>query len=489
MVANIVGFLNGIVWSNALVALCLFAGLYFSIKTRFMQVRHFKEMIRLMFNGTSSDKGVSSFQALTLALSARVGTGNIAGVAAAIGFGGPGAIFWMWILAFLGAATAYVESTLAQVYKTEIDGQYRGGTAYFIEKALGIKWYAAAFAVANIFAMGFTAPSVQTNAIAVSLQNSFSIPPIVTGVTIAAIMALIIFGGIKRIARVAELIVPFMAIAYIVLALVIILMNASQVPAVFSLILTSAFGKNAIFGGIVGSAISWGVKRGIYSNEAGLGIATQAAAAAEVSHPAKQGLVQAFSIYIDTLLVCTATALMILITGAYNVHGAAGMIVENLPGVEAGPLFTIKAVESAFSGLGSSFVAIALFFFAFTTLIAIAYYGETNVAYLFRKRNTKTPIFIFRVVYLLTIVFGALRSAELAWAMGDLGFGIMGWLNLIAIFMLGNVAFKVLRDYEEQRAQGLEPIFEPDKLGIKGAELWNTIRKSYQDEDKTEDIS
>lgn len=479
--AQIVGFLNGIVWSNALVIICLLGGLYFTLRTRFMQVRHFGEMIKLMFKGEKSDKGVSSFQALALALSARVGTGNIAGVAAAIGFGGPGAIFWMWVLATLGAATSFVECTLAQVFKSDIDGQYRGGTAFYIEKAMGIKWYAAAFAVANIFAMGFTAPGVQSNAISASMESSFGIAPWITGGVLAAIMAVIIFGGVKRIARTAEFIVPFMAIAYILVAVIIIVLNASQIPTVFATIIGSAFGKNAIFGGIVGSAISWGVKRGIYSNEAGLGTAPQAAAAAEVSHPVKQGLVQAFSVYIDTLLVCSATAFMILMSGAYNVVGKTGeFLTENLPGVEAGPVFTIKAVESVFSGFGSVFVALALFFFAFTTLIAIAYYGETNVAYLFRNKDGKIPVQVFRVFFLGTTFMGAVRTSDLSWAMGDLGFGIMAWLNLGAIFILGGIAVKLLKDYEEQKRMGLDPIFDPDKVGIKNADLWHTIKKNYE---------
>ncbi|WP_432662162.1 alanine/glycine:cation symporter family protein [Wukongibacter baidiensis] len=477
--AKLVGFLNGIVWSNALVYLCLGAGLFYSIGTRFAQVRHLKEMVVLMFSGKSSDKGVSSFQALSLALSARVGTGNIAGVAAAIAFGGPGAVFWMWVLAFLGAATSFVECSLAQVYKVELDGQYRGGTAYYIEKALGIKWYAAAFAIANIFAMGATAPGVQANAIAAALDSSFGIAPIVTGIVLAGIMALIIFGGVKRIARIAEFMVPFMAIAYILVAVIIIIINASKVPEVFGMIVGSAFGKNAVFGGIIGSAISWGVKRGIYSNEAGLGTATQAAGAAEVSHPAKQGLVQAFSVYIDTLFVCSATAFMILMSGAYNVHQGDGFIVENLPGVEAGPVFTIKAVESVFSGFGSAFIAIALFFFAFTTLIAASYFGETNVAYLFRKRDIKLPVAIFRIGFIATTLVGALRTADLAWALGDLGFGLMAWLNLGAIFLLSKIAFKVLKDYEDQKAQGLDPVFDPDKIGIKNADLWMKLKKEY----------
>lgn len=470
--AQIVGFLNGLVWSKALVYLCLGVGLYFSLAMRFFQVRHIKEMVRLLLDGGDSDKGVSSFQALAISVSGRVGTGNIAGVATAIAIGGPGAVFWMWTIAFLGAGSAYVESALAQVYKVEQEGEYRGGPAYYFEKGLGLKWYGITFAIATIIAM-LLLPGVQSNAIAAGLNNAFSINPVVTASGLVVVLGAIVFGGVKRIGKVAEIVVPFMAIAYIIVALIIVFMNISLLPGVFSLIIRSAFAMDSAFGGIIGMAISWGVKRGIYSNEAGQGTGPQAAAAAEVSHPAKQGLVQAFSVYIDTLFVCSATAFMIIITGQYNVENpGGGYIVENIPGVEIGPGYTQNAVESVFPGFGSAFVAIALLFFAFTTLMAYYYIGETNVAYLNRKGDKPWLITAFRALILVVTFYGAVKTAGLAWALGDLGVGLMAWLNIVGIIFLRKEAFATLKDYEEQKAAGLDPVFNPKKLGIKGAELW-----------------
>jgi AGCS family alanine or glycine:cation symporter len=319
-VSAAIDFLNALIWSQALIYLCLGVGLYFSIRTRFMQVRGFAEMLRLMFRGHSSQAGVSSFQALAMSLAGRVGIGNISGVATAITFGGPGAVFWMWMVAFLGASTAYVESTLAQIYKEKDDnGRYRGGPAYYIEKAMGQKWYAMTFAVATVIATGVLLPGVQANGIAVAFENAWGVPTIVSAALIVAALGIVIFGGVTRIARFAEVVVPFMALAYVLMALGIMFANAQQIPHVFSLIFRSAFGLDASFGAVLGLAVQWGVKRGVYSNEAGQGTGPHAAAAAEVSHPAKQGYVQAFSIYVDTLLVCSATAFMILSTGKYNV--------------------------------------------------------------------------------------------------------------------------------------------------------------------------
>src|SRR5690554_6214107 len=297
---SIIIALKDIVWSNALIILCLSAGVYFSATTRFLQVRHLREMIRLLFDGSASDRGVTSFQAFTMAIAGRVGTGNIAGVATAIAMGGPGAVFWMWLIAFLGSASAFVEATLGQIYKQVDNGEYRGGPAYYIEKGLGVKWYALVFAGATVLSTAFFLPGVQSNSIATSINTAFDIPVEFTGVFITVFLALVIFGGVKRIGKVAEIVVPFMAAAYVLMAIIIIALNFSQIPEVFSLIIKSAFGFQPAFAGILGMAIAWGVKRGIYSNEAGQGTAPHAAAAAEVSHPAKQGLVQAFSVYVDT---------------------------------------------------------------------------------------------------------------------------------------------------------------------------------------------
>lgn len=471
---QLINALNNIIWSPALIYLCLGTGLYFSLRTRFMQVRGLNEMIRLMFSGQSSAAGVSSFQALAMSLSGRVGTGNIAGVATAIAFGGPGAIFWMWMVAFLGASTAYVESTLAQIYKEKDEkGQYRGGPAYYIEKAMGQKWYAWLFAAVTVIATGLLLPGVQANSIAAGLNNAWGIAPSVTAAMVVVVLGFIIFGGVKRIARFAEIVVPFMALAYILVAVVIMFINIQQVPEVFMLIIRSAFGLDAGFGAVLGLAVQWGVKRGVYSNEAGQGTGPHAAAAAEVSHPAKQGYVQAFSIYIDTLLVCSATAFMILSTGMYNVlHPDGSMIVNALPGVEVGPGFAQAAVESMLPGWGRGFVALALLFFAFTTIVAYYYMAETNIAYLNRKAHRPWMTFLLRIGMMAAVTYGCVKSAALAWTLGDIGVGMMAWLNIIAILILQKPALLSLRDYERQKKAGLDPTFDPEALGIRNADFW-----------------
>lgn len=486
---SFVDFLNGIIWSPVLIYLCLGAGLFYSILTRFVQVRHFFEMWRLLLSGKSSSKGISSFQALAVSLSGRVGTGNIAGVAAAIGFGGPGAIFWMWVVAFFGAATAYAESTLAQIYKEEDDGEFRGGPAYYIEKAMGQKWYAWIFAIATIFACGVLLPGVQSNSIGNAVEAAFGAGPMIdtgigtysfakifTGTVVSILLGFIIFGGVKRIANFTQIVVPFMALAYVITAFVIILLNIGEVPRIFAMIVGDAFTPMAG----IGAAIGWGVKRGVYSNEAGQGTGPHAAAAASVEHPAQQGLVQSFSIYIDTLLVCSATAFMILITGAYNVHGGAegAFLVQNIAAdISAnGPVFTQMAIESALPGVGKPFVAFALFFFAFTTILAYYYIAETNIAYIRRTFKVDGLMFILKLAIMAAVFYGTVKTANLAWAMGDVGVGLMAWLNIVGIliiFFMAKPTMAALKDYEAQQKQGVsEYIFNPVKLGIKNATYW-----------------
>jgi AGCS family alanine or glycine:cation symporter len=471
---KIITAINDVIWSNALILLCLGTGIYFSVVTRFLQVRYFGEMIRLLFHGKASDKGVSSFQAFSLAIAGRVGTGNIAGVATAIAMGGPGAIFWMWVIAFLGSASAFIESTLGQIYKQVKDGQYRGGPAFYIEKGLGLKWYAVIFAVATILSTAVFLPGVQSNSIASGVFNAFRVPTAVTGGVVTVLLGLIIFGGVRRIGRVAEVVVPFMAAAYILMAVIIIVMNISQVPEVFGLIVRSAFGLEPAFGGLFGMAVSWGVKRGIYSNEAGQGTAPHAAAAAEVKHPAQQGLVQAFSVYVDTLFVCTATAFMILFTGQYNVlNPAGGFLVEHLPGVNTGPQYTQQAISTHFPSLGAPFIAVALFFFAFTTLMAYYYIAETNLSYLNKRGLQVWKLWVLRTLMLLSVFYGSVKTAEAAWVLGDIGVGVMAWLNIVAILLLQKPALKALKDYQQQRKQGLDPHFNAAACGINGADEWN----------------
>lgn len=486
---EIVNTINSYIWSPYLIYLCLGTGVFFSILTRFAQVRHFREMWRLLMSGKSSEQGISSFQALAVSLSGRVGTGNIAGVAAAIGFGGPGAVFWMWIVAFLGAATAYIESTNAQIFKEEEDGQYRGGPAYYIEKALGQKWYAWTFAIATIVACGLMLPMVQSNGIgnaveavigSGSMVNTFfgeiSSTKIYTATAIVMLLGFIIFGGVKRIANFTQVVVPFMALAYIIIAIVIIALHLDQLPGVFMMIINDAFTPMAGFG----AAIGWGVKRGVYSNEAGQGTGPHAAAAAEVDHPAQQGLVQAFSVYIDTLFVCSATAFMILITQSYNVQleGSSTFIVQNLAADIAAnsPLYTQNAVESVFTGIGKPFIALALFFFAFTTILAYYFIAENNISYIKRTFNIPALTFLLKVMIMAATFYGTVKAADVAWGMGDIGVGMMAWLNIIgiiAIFFMSKPAIKALKDYERQQKEGVkEYTFDPKKLGIKNAEFW-----------------
>ena len=490
-------WLNGIIWSNALIGLCLGAGLWFSIRTRFMQVRGFTEMCRLTVTGQKSDAGVSSFQALAISMAGRMGIGNIAGVATAIAYGGPGAVFWMWVMGFLGASTSYIESTLAQIYKEkDAEGRYRGGPAYYIEKAMGLKWYAMAFALATIVATGLLLPGVQANAIADSASNVLCNGggceafggagglKLWIGVAVATVLALIIFGGIKRIATFAEIVVPFMALAFILMAVVVMVVNADKVPGMFADIFSSAFGAHAAFGAIIGQAVAWGVKRGVYANEAGQGTGPHAAAAAEVSHPAKQGYVQAFAIYFDTMLVCTSTAFLLLSTGMYNTFKVVKeggtqtlvAIVEGVPGVQPseGAQFTQAAVESVLPGWGAGFVALALFFFAFTTIMAYYYMAETNLTYVAGVRKPhRLAILLLRLGIIGMVVFGAYYNAAMAWTLGDIGVGLMAWLNIVAILILQKPALLALRDYERQKKLGLDPTFDPQALGIRNADFWN----------------
>ena len=481
--------LNSIIWSPALIYLCLGAGLFYSILTRFAQVRHFKEMCKLLLNNTESEKGISSFQALAVSLSGRVGVGNIAGVAAAIGFGGPGAIFWMWVVAFLGASTAYVESTLGQLYKVEENGQYRGGPAYYFERCLGWKWLGILFAISAIIGCGIFLPGVQANAVGNAVTQVFGdgnmvvtsfgevgTHKLIALAVILIVLAFIIFGGIKRIAHFTQIVVPFMALGYIVLALIVVFLNLDKVPGVFSLILSDAFTAQAGFG----AAIGWGVKRGIYSNEAGQGTGPHAAAAAEVDHPAQQGLVQAFSVYVDTLFVCTATALMILITQQYNVVGelpAGQFIVQNVAAnTEIGSAaFTQMALLSVFGNFGQWFVGLALFFFAFTTILAYYYITETNVAYLNRIFNNKLPGLVFKLLLMFMVAYGTVNNAGYIWNIGDIGVGLMAWVNVLGIlliFFMYKPTMRCLRDFEQQKKAGGPITFDPVKLGITNATFW-----------------
>lgn len=486
---NIVNAVNNVVWSNWLVYLCLGAGIYFSLRTKFSQIRNLKEMVHLLFAGEKSEEGISSFQGFCTALAGRIGTGNIAGVATAIAWGGPGALFWMWAIAFLGAGSAFAESTLGQLYKEKHDGQYCGGPAYYIEKGFGKKGWAKAygmlFAIVTVISIGVLLPGVQSNSIAAAVNNAFGVNVTVTGIALVILVGVVIFGGIKRIGSAAEFIVPFMGGAYILMAVIIIIVNIGYLPHVIALIFKSAFRAEPTFAGIIGSTIAWGVKRGVYSNEAGQGTGPQASSAAEVSHPAKQGFVQAFSVYVDTLFVCSATGFMILMTDNYTTFNADGSVLYNAGTAytvdQIGPAYTQGAVNTLINGFGAAFVAIALFFFAFTTLMAYYYIAEVNVNYIIKRLTGKGNVMathVLKVVLLGMTFYGAVKTSDLAWAMGDIGVGLMAWLNIIAILALSNIAMKCFKDYERQLKEGKaseDITFDPVSLGIKNADFWESL--------------
>ena len=480
---------NNLVWSLPLVGLLLLTGLYFSLRTLFLQVRCIPDMLNQLRKGEASPDGTSSFQSLVISLAGRVGMGNIGGVATAIAIGGPGAVFWMWLIAFLGAATSFVECTLGQIYKEKDKdtGEYRGGPAYYIEKAFkhtaaapAFLVYAIVFSIVTVVAMCFFLPGVQGNGMASAAYEAWGLPHWVTAVGVVILLAFIIIGGVKRIAHFAVLVVPIMAILYIIAALIVFFVNFDQIPHVFGLIFSSAFGGHAVFGAIVGKAVEMGVKRGLYSNEAGQGTGPHAAAAAEVSHPAKQGFAQSFAVYIDTLFVCTATAFLIISTDMYQVFQGpdeeliyAGSVPE---GTDYGPEFAQNGFESVFHGLGPTFVAIALFFFAFTTIVAYYYMAEVNLTYLSRwipNRTARRALVRFlQALILVAVVYGSVTTTGNAWALGDIGVGAMAWLNVVAILILQGPALKALKDYQQQKKAGKDPQFDPRLLGIKNAEFW-----------------
>lgn len=496
---SFINALNGIVWHNSLVYLCLGAGLFFTIVTKGAQMRLVKEMVRLLFDKGDSKEGVSSFEAVCMAVSGRVGTGNIAGVATAIALGGPGAIFWLWVISLLGGASSFIESTLGQLYKEEVRGEYRGGPSYYFKRGLfgkGNKAYGSTFAFATLLAMGIFLPGVQSNTIASAVNNAFGVSVYVTGGVIVVILAAIIIGGAKRIAKFAGVVVPFMAAAYILVAMVVLATNVGDIIPSLKLIVTSAFGGgDAALGGMVGAAISWGVKRGIYSNEAGQGTGPASAAAAEVNHPAKQGLVQAFSIYIDSIFVCTATALMIIITGAYKVFDSAGNAIFSgdasttaMTADTIGPLNTSAAIDAGL-GMGAYIVAISIIFFAFTTILAYFWNGDTALVY-FTDGKNKAAEYIFKAFFLAFTFYGTTTTAGMVWTLGDIGVGLMAWINIVGILLMYKPAVACLRDYELRMKEGRTEVndFDPENLGIMNTSgVWKRkIERAAVSKTKTE---
>ena len=452
---HVIDFLNNIFWGYVLIYGLLAVGVYFTIRLGFIQVVHFREMLRCVTGSDKSDKdGISPFQALTVSLASRVGTGNIAGVAVALTLGGPGAIFWMWVVALLGMATAYAESTLAQLYKTHgPDGMYRGGPAAYISRGLGLPWLAAVFSIALIIAFGLVFNAVQANSIAEAAATATGANKLIVGVAVAALTGVIIFGGIPQIARVAEYVVPFMAGAYLLAAIIVMIMNIDRVPGILSGIVLNALGLQETVGGVAGAvtaAMLNGVKRGLFSNEAGMGSAPNIAAVATPAphHPSSQGFVQALGVFIDTILVCTATAVMILLADVIPSKDLTGV---NL---------TQAALFDHFGSFGPMFVAVAIFFFAFTSIIGNYSYAENAVVYL---GGGKTGILVLRIAVMGMVIWGALQAVATVFNFADASMGLMATINLVAIVFLSGTVVILTRDYLSQRKAGVEPRFHIDK--------------------------
>lgn len=456
---GIINAITGVLWSPVMVGVLLLTGLYFSIRTGFIQLRGLPDMLRIFKPGgeSGSKEGISSFHALCLSLAGRVGTGNIVGVATAIAIGGPGSVFWMWVVAFLNAATAFAESTLSQVYHFKHKGLWRGGPAAYISEGLHSKWLAVIFAVCTIAGSGLFGTTVQSNGAATAVYNTFGLNTVWGGCIIAAFTGIVVFGGVRRIAKVAGIITPFMALGYILISIIVLVCNHTAIIPAFKSIFTNAFGIHPLVSGIIGTTISMGVKRGLFSNEAGQGTGAISSAAAQVKHPVEQGLAQSFSVYIDTLFICTATALMILVTDSYNIVDPQTdtILLEKAPELGNNYVaFTQAAISTVFGSLGSAFVSISLLFFAFTTLMAYYFYSESSIVYLFRGRSDRWRKFTmnaFNALFIAAIVYGSVKEADFVWSLADLGVGVMVWLNVAALLLLSPIVLKSLEDYGSRK--------------------------------------
>ena len=451
---SILSIINDALWSYILIIMLLGCALWFTYKTKFVQFRMLGEMIKVLGESTSKQEGrehhISSFQAFMISLASRIGTGNLAGVATAITVGGPGAVFWMWIVALLGSSSAFIESTLAQLYKIHGKDSFIGGPAYYMKKGLKQPWMGILFAILIIFTFSFAFNSVQSNTICAAFEEAFHIDNHIIGAILTILSLIIFFGGIQRIAKVSSIIVPIMALGYIILAVITIILNIEHLPAVFKMIINHAFGWEQALGGGIGIAVMQGIKRGLFSNEAGMGSAPNVAATADVSHPVKQGLIQALGVFTDTLIICTCTAFIILFSGV------------PLTGEINGVQLTQNALSSEVGNFGSIFVAIAILFFAYSSIIGNYYYGEANVRYITKNKTIMT---VFRIVSGGMVLFGALASLDLAWTLADICMGLMTICNLIAITLLGKYAFRLLDDYQRQKRKGIKnPVFTKDKM-------------------------
>ena len=453
-ITELINQANYILWTYILVAMLLGCALWFSFKTRFVQFRMISEMVRLLGDSTAKidghEKHISSFQAFTISLASRVGTGNLAGVATAITVGGPGAIFWMWLIALLGASSAFVESTLAQLFKVRSKHSYIGGPAYYMEKGLKKRWMGVIFAILITITFGFAFNSVQSNTICAAFDSAFNIPPIYMGIGITILTIIIIFGGVHWIANVSSILVPIMALGYIILALYIVISNITHLPDIFGIIIKNAFGIEQAIGGGIGAALMQGIKRGLFSNEAGMGSAPNAAATAHVTHPAKQGFIQALGVFTDTLLICTCTAFIILFSGKH--------FNTDLDGIQ----LTQAALNSQIGNIGSTYIAIAILFFAYSSILGNYYYGEANIRFITKRKEV---IHIYRILVGGMVFFGSIASLKFVWSLADVTMALMAICNLIAIIMLGKYAFRLLDDYLTQKKNGIKsPVFSKDKM-------------------------
>ena len=470
---------NDFLWPYVLIAPLILLGAYFTFKTKFVQFRSFKEMFRLLRDGASSQKegSVSSFQAFCISTASRVGTGNLAGIAIAISVGGPGAIFWMWLMALIGAASSFVESTLAQIYKEkDSTGAFRGGPAYYMEKALGKRWMGVIFSILITICFGLVFNSVQSNTISIALNEAFGINKAIIGIILTLITATIIFGGIHRIAKVSEVIVPIMAVAYILISLFVMAKNITAIPEMFKAIVQNAFGFKQIAGGTIGGTLLIGVKRGLFSNEAGMGSAPNAAATADVSHPVKQGLIQTLGVFTDTILICSCTAFLILLSGIDLNSGLTGI------------QLTQNALSSQIGSFGSIFIAVCVLLFAFSSIVGNYYYGESNIEFLSKK---KIYLVMYRISVALMVLFGSISNLEIVWNLADVFMGLMAVINLIAIALLGKFAFKALEDYNAQKKAGIkDPIFRASSIPeLKNVTEWNDENSSFQTREDDEECA
>ncbi|AVP37004.1 alanine:cation symporter family protein [Staphylococcus felis] len=469
---------NDLIWSQYLIGLLLTAGFFFTISSKFVQIRWIPEMFRALTEKPetldSGEKGISPFQAFAISAGSRVGTGNIAGVATAIVLGGPGAVFWMWVIAIIGAASAFIEATLAQVYKVhDKEGGFRGGPAYYMTKGLNQRWLGIVFAVLITITFAFVFNTVQSNTIAESLNTQYQVSPVITGIVLAVITGIVIFGGVRSIAKLSSAIVPIMAIIYIVMVLGILLFHFDQIIPMITTIIKSAFGFEQATGGAVGFAVLQGIKRGLFSNEAGMGSAPNAAATAAVSHPVKQGLIQSLGVFFDTILVCTATAIMILLYSGleFGENAAQGVAV------------TQTALNEHLGSAGGIFLSVAITLFAFSSVIGNYYYGQANIEFLSKNKGI---LFVFRCLVVVLVFVGAVIKTETVWSTADVFMGLMAIVNIVAIIGLSNIAFAVMKDYQRQRKEGKRPIFRPENLEINlfGIECWGEQSQNKKEYDQ-----